>query len=148
MMPRSRIRRLVGGASRPVRKERARYRPCLELLEDRLVPRTFVVTNSLETGLGSLQQAILNANGFPGRDTIEFNVDGDPAEVHTIQLVHPLPAISDPVVIDGYSQPGAAEGLATFSVVAQRFPRQAVSFRATATSPGGNTSVLSNAVPT
>src|SRR5262249_26276854 len=51
---------------------------------------------------GSLRQAILNANANWGRDTITFNVCG------TINLSSPLPAVTDPVVIDGTTAPGYA----------------------------------------
>ena len=44
---------------RPVKGPRApRFRPCLENLEDRLVPSTLVVTNNLDHGTGSLRAAI------------------------------------------------------------------------------------------
>jgi hypothetical protein len=66
---------------------------------------TFTVTNTDDSGAGSLRQAILDANGNPGLDTIAFDVPG--AGVHTISPATALPFITDPVVIDGYSQPGA-----------------------------------------
>jgi hypothetical protein len=62
-----------------------------------------VVVNTLDDGSGSLRQAILNANANPGKDTITFNIPG--AGPHTIMPVTPLPALTDPVVIDGYTQP-------------------------------------------
>ena len=67
---------------------------------------TFTVTNIDDTGAGSFRQAILDANAAPGADTIAFNIPG--AGVHTISPVTALPFITDPVVIDGYSQPGAS----------------------------------------
>ena len=67
---------------------------------------TFTVTNTDDAGAGSLRQAILDANANPGTDTIDFNIPG--AGVHTISPATQLPSISDPVVIDGYSQPGAS----------------------------------------
>ncbi len=68
--------------------------------------RTLVVTNTNESGAGSLQQAIIESNSDIGdRDTIVFNIPG--AGVHTITLSDGLPAISQPVVIDGKTQPGA-----------------------------------------
>jgi len=39
-------------------------------------------------------------------DTIWFNIVGD--TVHTIQPLTALPTITDPVIIDGYTQPGAS----------------------------------------
>jgi hypothetical protein len=66
---------------------------------------TFVVTNTDTFGPGSLGQAILDANTNPGADTITFNIPG--SGVHTINLSASLPTITDPVTIDGYTQPGA-----------------------------------------
>ena len=70
----------------------------------------FMVTNTNDSGAGSLRQAILDANATPntpvGPDEIHFNIPG--AGLHTIQPASDLPAITDPVVIDGYTQPGAS----------------------------------------
>ncbi|MEX0879800.1 MAG: Calx-beta domain-containing protein, partial [Thermoanaerobaculia bacterium] len=66
---------------------------------------TFNVTNTSDSGAGSLRQAILDANTAIGTDTIAFNIPG--AGVHTITPATPLPAITDPVILDGYTQPGA-----------------------------------------
>ena len=66
---------------------------------------TFVVTNTNSSGAGSLAQAILNANGNPGPDVISFNIPG--SGVHTISPTNQLPPLTDPVTIDGYTQPGA-----------------------------------------
>ena len=57
-------------------------------------------------GLTSLREAIIFANNHAGRDTISFNLPG--SGVHTISPTLPLPAITDPVVIDGYTQSGAS----------------------------------------
>jgi hypothetical protein len=67
---------------------------------------TLMVTNTNDSGPGSLRQAILDANATPGADTIDFNIPG--TGVHTISPASPLPTITDPVVIDGYSQPGSS----------------------------------------
>ena len=64
------------------------------------------VTNTGDSGPGSLRQAITDANTNPGLDTICFNIPG--AGVQTIAPLSALPPISDPVIIDGYSQPGAS----------------------------------------
>ena len=64
------------------------------------------VTNTNDSGPDSLRQAILNANANPGLDKITFDISG--AGVHTISPASALPAITDPVVIDGYTQPGAS----------------------------------------
>ncbi|HKJ82348.1 MAG TPA: carboxypeptidase-like regulatory domain-containing protein, partial [Ignavibacteriaceae bacterium] len=68
--------------------------------------RIFVVVNTNDSGPGSLRQAILDANAHPGKDEIHFNIPG--AGPFTIQPITSLPQIIDPVLIDGYSQPGAS----------------------------------------
>lgn len=65
---------------------------------------TFIVSNTNASGAGSLQQAILSANATSGLDTIVFQIPG--SGVHTISPANALPTITDPVVIDGTSQPG------------------------------------------
>ncbi len=64
------------------------------------------VTNTNDAGPGSLRQAILDANAFPGNDIIDFNIPG--AGVHTITLASSLPPITELVTIDGYTQPGSS----------------------------------------
>jgi parallel beta-helix repeat protein len=76
----------------------------VELLEDRTVPTTYTVTTNADSGLGSLRQAILNANKHIGADRIVFNI---PSSFLTISLVSALPAITDPVTIDGTTQKGS-----------------------------------------
>ncbi|HKR22478.1 MAG TPA: hypothetical protein VJS17_07785 [Pyrinomonadaceae bacterium] len=66
---------------------------------------TFVVTNTNDSGPGSLRQAILDANASAGLDSINFNIAG-PSRL--IQPVLALPEITSPVVIDGSTQPGFA----------------------------------------
>ena len=55
----------------------------------------------------SLRAAIEEANANAGKDTINFNIPG--AGVHTISPNSALPEITAPVIIDGYSQPGASQ---------------------------------------
>ncbi|MDB5349721.1 MAG: Na-Ca exchanger/integrin-beta4 [Planctomycetota bacterium] len=66
----------------------------------------FTVINTDDSGFGSLQQAILNANAVTGTDTIDFNIAGTGVQTISPQTV--LPTITDSVVIDGYTQPGAS----------------------------------------
>ena len=69
------------------------------------VPFTMVVTNTNNSGPGSLRQAILNANAHTGfTDTISFKIPG--AGVHTITPIATLPDVSEPVIIDATTQPG------------------------------------------
>jgi hypothetical protein len=53
----------------------------------------------------TLRAAILQANASPDSNPIKFNIPG--AGVHTISPASELPTITDPVTIDGYTQPGA-----------------------------------------
>jgi trimeric autotransporter adhesin len=73
------------------------------------------VTNTNDSGAGSLRQAILDANdevANPGLDTITFNIpDTDTncnatTDVCTISPTSTLPTISNPLTIDGTTQPG------------------------------------------
>ncbi|MEV0589893.1 NosD domain-containing protein [Nonomuraea cavernae] len=67
---------------------------------------TYVVLNANDAGARSLADAITQANANPGKDDIVFRIPG--AGPHTIVLGRGgLPAITDPVTIDGYSQPGS-----------------------------------------
>jgi hypothetical protein len=72
---------------------------------------TFTVTTTADSGPGSLRQAILDANALAGTDTIAFNIAG--SGPHTIVPASPLPTITSPVVIDGYTQPGASPNTLT-----------------------------------
>src|ERR1043165_7040137 len=68
---------------------------------------TFVVTNTNDGGDGSLRQAIASAEGSGGPtdvDVIQFNIPG--SGVHTISVSSALPQIAQPLLIDGWSQPG------------------------------------------
>lgn len=67
----------------------------------------FTVINPANIGPGSLKQAILDANALPGLDRIIFNIPG--AGPHKIAIwPDGLPNVTDPVIIDGYTQPGAS----------------------------------------
>lgn len=75
---------------------------------------TFTVNNVFDPGNGTcdatgctLREAIDTANANPGADTIIFNIPD--TGVQTISPASALPAITEAVTIDGYTQPGAAE---------------------------------------
>jgi hypothetical protein len=67
---------------------------------------TFTVTNTSDSGTGSLREAIGDSNASPGDNTIHFAIPG--TGPFTIQLNSALPAITNPVILDGYSQFGAS----------------------------------------
>jgi CSLREA domain-containing protein len=67
-------------------------------------PPPLVVTNTNDSGPGSLRQAMLDANGSAVPRSIHFNIDG--AGPHTITPATPLPTLTKQVTIDGTTQPG------------------------------------------
>lgn len=83
---------------------------------------TFTVNSTADPGNGvcdatecTLREAINAANANSGTDTIAFNIPtSDPGYISTsptwwrIQPASALPTITDPMVIDGYTQPGAS----------------------------------------
>jgi len=67
-------------------------------------PTTFFVTSNLDSGPGTLRQAILDANAnAPAYDVIDF----EELNSEVITLTTPLPAITDPVHLDGHTWPFA-----------------------------------------
>lgn len=66
---------------------------------------TFTVINTNDAGPGSLRQAILDANANTGPDQISFNIASGSQR---IVLTSQLPIITDPLTIDGTTQPGFA----------------------------------------
>jgi len=69
-----------------------------------VVPTALIVTNTNDSGAGSLRQAILDANVSPTVNQIQFAIPGPGP--YTITPQTPLPTITGPVVIDGTTQPG------------------------------------------
>jgi parallel beta-helix repeat protein len=96
--------------------ERVRYAP---------PPPTLWVTNTNDSGSGSLRQAITDANSSSGRERVAFNIPpSDPncdagTGVCTIQPTTLLPWLIDDagLIIDGYTQDGAARATATTAAV-------------------------------
>jgi hypothetical protein len=102
-------RRVKGAPITPRRASRTLLR--LNALEDRATPATFTVTTTLDSGQGSLRQAVLAANATAGvADTIVFDPTVFGTTPQTIQLSTGQMTITDSVSING---PGA--GLLTVS---------------------------------
>ncbi|MCO5204292.1 MAG: CSLREA domain-containing protein [Anaerolineae bacterium] len=79
-----------------------------------VVEATYVVNSVADPGDGTcntiectLREAIEAANASSGLDLIAFNIPGEGP--HTIRPMTPLPPITDPAIIDGYTQPGASQ---------------------------------------
>ena len=104
---RSRLHAKTGQPARLFGRDARRNRLRFDWLEDRTLLATFVVSSTNDTGPGSLRQAILDSNAATGQtNTIDFNIPG--SGVQTIAPLSALPAITSPVLIDGWSQPGFA----------------------------------------
>jgi hypothetical protein len=71
----------------------------IEILEARIAPATFLVTNISDSVPGSLRQAILDANAAIGADLIVFQLPNNAV----IKVTSHLPAITDKTVINGLS---------------------------------------------
>jgi parallel beta-helix repeat protein len=72
-----------------------------------LAAASFSVTNTNDSGAGSLRAAIEGSNTTPGFDQITFAIPG--AGVHTIIPLTPLPDFTDDFEILGFTQPGSSE---------------------------------------
>jgi uncharacterized repeat protein (TIGR01451 family) len=86
-------------------RRRHRLRPGVEQVESRQLLATFLVTTVADSGSGSLRQAILDADATTTQSTINFNIA--PGGAQTIIPSSPLPVISNPMIIDGTTQPGS-----------------------------------------
>jgi titin len=75
----------------------------LDFLEDRLLLSTYMVTNTNDSGPGSLRQAIMDSNGNGGPNVIDFSINSGQQTIIPRTF---LPAATTPVTIDGTSQPG------------------------------------------
>jgi hypothetical protein len=109
-------------AARFTSSPRRSRRPVLETLECRLAPAIFTVSNTHDSGPGSLRAALVAADASPGADHIKFaipttdagfvdaNNNGhlDPGDYWTIAPTSALPTITGSVFLDGWSQGGPA----------------------------------------
>jgi hypothetical protein len=90
----------------------------LEALEGRITPTTYTVVNNLDSGTGSLRQAILDANANAGNDQIIFNLTG--TSPYTITLGSALPTIvsaSTAIVTGGTAGTVTITGLGASSLI-------------------------------
>jgi hypothetical protein len=71
----------------------------------------YLVASTADSGVGTLRNAIIWANGHPGPDPIVFRLPGTGPGV--IEPRTDLPVVTDPVVIAGYTEPDAAPATAT-----------------------------------
>ena len=69
-----------------------------------IFPIKYTVTNTNDSGPGSLRQAILDSNNSFGGGIINFNIPG--GGVQTIKPLSMLPTITEAVTIDATTQPG------------------------------------------
>lgn len=100
------------------RPRRPTCRPSIEPVEPRVLLATFAVRNTADSGVGTLRQAMLDANASPGADLISFQIPASTAplldvpvagfdpflQLWTITLASPLPVITDTLTLDGLSQ--------------------------------------------
>ena len=73
-----------------------------------VLPKMFEVTNTNDSGPGSLRQALIDAShsNTPPADTIDFDIPGTGPFV--VSPLSPLPTLNHATIIDGYSEPGAS----------------------------------------
>ncbi len=74
------------------------------LYGEEFLTSSFVVTNTNNSGPGSIKQAIFDANETPGFDFIYFNIE--PGGRQVIRPDSVFPEITEGVIIDATSQPG------------------------------------------
>lgn len=71
-----------------------------------LVLPTLTVTNTSDSGAGSLRQALLDTNSAGAPRQVVFNIPG--AGVKVITPATPLPIVTSGIVLDALTQPGAS----------------------------------------
>ncbi len=71
-------------------------------------PVAYIVNNTGANGAGTLRQAILDSNGNAGPNNIIFQIPGTGPFTIQPTTAFPLPRITTPVDINGYSQAGAS----------------------------------------
>src|SRR5690606_32563800 len=69
---------------------------------------TIVVTSTASSGAGTLRQAILDSNLTVNAEVIEFDLGDESGCPYVISPSTRLPAVTSPLTIDGFSQPGSS----------------------------------------
>ncbi len=93
------------------------FQPGFHDLERRMLPATFLVNTTADSGAGSLRQAILDSNGnTAGTNTIDFGI-GTTGSQQTITPLSVLPVVTNPVLLDGYSQGGSGYAVAPLVMI-------------------------------
>jgi len=82
---------------------------------EQVTAATYVVNNTADSGVGSFREAIVQSNTVVGADTILFNIPG--TGIRVIRPETAFPAITETVVINGYSQPGSSAATETVPAV-------------------------------
>ncbi len=80
----------------------------LPLAASSLAAATFTVSNTNDSGAGSLRQAILDANANPGDDTIAFNITGSGVQTIALSSSLAFASATGGLTVDGTTQPGYA----------------------------------------
>jgi hypothetical protein len=81
----------------------------LPLVASSLAAATFTVTNTNDSGNGSLRQAVTDANGGgAGPHTIVFNILGSGVQTIALSSSLPMASVAGGLTIDGTTQPGYA----------------------------------------
>lgn len=82
----------------------------------------FTVSSNADAGVGTLRQAILdaNANGINDADYINFSLPGTLREDVTISLMSALPKLTSKIVIDATTQPSSLLGSTSIRIFLTR----------------------------
>jgi Secretion system C-terminal sorting domain len=89
----------------------------------------YTVTNTNDTGSGSMRTAITSANSNSGLDTIKFNISG--TGPFTIKPITTFPDISDSVFIDGFSQSSSSRSSTGNHTIMIEFDGSSISLNST-----------------
>jgi hypothetical protein len=110
----------------------------LTFLTHQVEAATFTVTNTNNSGAGSLRQAMTDANTTSGVDTINFSIGSGNQQIIPTSS---LPPIIHPVIIDGTTQPGWSN-VPLIEISGQGAGAGAVGIRITGGSGGGSGSTI------